>query len=78
MKLKPVAKVAGVVLCAFILLAVLGNELAGYELVIVPKDWGFSVRRLEVGTFYRTNGVEESFTNRVSHIGPIFFTQFNR
>jgi hypothetical protein len=76
-KLKRIAKVACVLVCALVLLAVVGNGLADYEFVIVPKDWGFSVRK-EIGTTYETNSPGKSFTNRVSHIGPIIFTQFNR
>jgi len=77
MKLKRIAKVASMVVCALVLLAVLGNGTGGYRFVIVPKSWKFSVGELEVGTIHPTNGVAESFTNRVSHIGPIIFTEYN-
>jgi hypothetical protein len=77
MKLKRIAKVAGVVVCAFVLLAVLHNGLgSGFEFVFVPK-WGFSVGQLEVGFYKSTNGVTQGFTNRITHIGPFILTEFN-
>jgi hypothetical protein len=78
MKPKRIVKVACVVVCALILLAVLFNGTGGTQFVIAPKNWGLSMRQLEVGTVYKTNGVAESFTNRVTHIGPLILTEFNR
>jgi len=60
-----------------VLLAVLGNGTGGYDFVIAPKSWKFSVGELEIGTIYPDNGVPQSFTNRVSHVGPIIFTEYN-
>jgi hypothetical protein len=78
MKSKRIAKVACAVVCALILLAVLFNGTGSTQFVIAPKNWGLSMRQLEIGTVYTTNGVAENFTNRVSHIGPVIFTEFNR
>ncbi len=75
-KLKRLAKVSAVVVCALVLLAVVCNGAYDTQFVIVP-DWGFTVRELEIGTVYLTNGVAHSFTNRISHIGPIILTEFN-
>lgn len=78
MKSKRIVKVVCVVVCVLILLAVLFNGTGGMEFVIAPKNWGFSVRRLEIYNIPKTNGITESFTNRVSHVGPVIFTEYNR
>ena len=76
-KLKRVGKVACAAVCVIILLAVVLNGTGETEFVIVP-NWGFSLRELEINTIYPTNGIAHSFTNRISHIGPIILTEFNR
>jgi hypothetical protein len=82
MILKRIARVAAVAVCALIsllLLAVLSNRAwsnGSAEFRIVPKNWGLSVRQLEILSVHYTNSAE-IITNRVSRIGPIIFTEFN-
>jgi len=78
MKLKRMAKVACFVVCALIVCAVLSNGTGNTEFVIAPKDWRLSVAKVDVEMIHETNGPATSFTNRVSQIGPVIFTEFNR
>ena len=81
MKHKRIAKVTFVValaFCALILLMNLSSELQDMDFAVTPKSWKFYVRERQEGTVYNTNGIAESFTNRVSHIGPVIITEFNR
>lgn len=81
MKLKRIAKVTFVVVfafCALVFLMNLSSELSQMDFAVTPKSWKFSVRERQGGVVYYTNGIAESFTNRVSHIGPVIITEFNR
>lgn len=78
MKSKRIVKVACVAACALILLTVLFSRIENTEFEIVPKTWEFSVGQPEIITLAKTNGTSESFTNRVSHIGPLIVREFNR
>ena len=43
----------------------------------VTASWGFSVRKAQIAALIdKTNG-ETWFTNRISRIGPIQYTEFN-
>jgi hypothetical protein len=76
MKIKHMLRASALVLFVLTLLAIISNGSYGTQLAIVPK-WGFSIGELEIGAVYLTNGVAHSFTNRISHIGPIIITEFN-
>jgi hypothetical protein len=78
MEPKRILKIACLALCALILLAVLFNGFGNTQFEIMPKDWRVSVSQLEIETLVKTNGTSESFTNRVSKIGPLIVREFNR
>jgi hypothetical protein len=76
-KLKRAVKVSSIsaVSLVCVLLLVLSINFAlnsrSTDFSFTPRSWKFSVGKLEVLAINKTNGVAESHTNRVSHLGPI-------
>jgi hypothetical protein len=84
MKHKRIAKIVCIVLCSCALWCVFSSAFEDVQFDITPKKWGFYVRKLEIFTEYNANGPGnsytrgKSYTNRVSQIGPIICSEYNR